>query len=358
VTFDVGFTVNRMGKPALDCHFAIPRILGTVASLSADASVSSMIAHSFDIRYALPGLFAGNWKLVVEAVKQVNDYHYASSFSEGVSGIGMGLIKGNHRIGLDAHLRDIYPLVTLQGSKLVASEEIRRMPLRSVKTSLSYNWIVDRTIGNPHAVGGYKFVLNCESSGVFGDVRMTKLTSMFQFNRQLFRSITLHTRLASGAISQFGSGKTPIQDRFFLGGTADETSTFRGFGMRSMGPSGKRVPTVSMDAIKSEKLNDHLGGDAFVSIDNVVSFPIVNLDGIDIRGMAFVQAGALLPHLPTNDVLSGLASCTRVTAGVGVRVPLGPAGTVELTLCKPLYGNRTSDTLQMLQIGLRLSNMP
>jgi hypothetical protein len=225
VTFDVGFTVNRMGKPALDCHFAIPRILGTVASLAADASVSSMIAHSFDIRYALPGLFAGNWKLVVEAVKQVNDYHYASSFSEGVSGIGMGLIKGNHRIGLDAHLRDIYPLVTLQGSKLVASEEIRRMPLRSVKTSLSYNWIVDRTIGNPHAVGGYKFVLNCESSGVFGDVRMTKLTSMFQFNRQLFRSITLHTRLASGAISQFGSGKTPIQDRFFLGGTADETST-------------------------------------------------------------------------------------------------------------------------------------
>ncbi len=356
VTFDVGFTVNKLGKPALDCHFAVPRILGTVASLSADASISSFVAHSFDIQYALPDVFPGKWKMVVNAVKQVNDYYYASSFSEGVTGVGVGFLRGGHRIGMDAHLRDVFPLITLQGSKLVASEEVRRVPLRTIKTSIGYSWFVDRTLGAPHAIGGYRFQFNCESSGLFGDVRMTKMHSLFQFNRRVWKDIVFHTKLTGGAIAQLGNSRTPIQDRFFLGGTADEITGFRGFGLRSMGPCGRRIAVTSIP-LKGEKLFDHLGGDAFASIDNSVSFPIVNLDGVDIRGVAFVQTGSLIPHITPHTVLDDLAKGVHVSAGFGIRVPLGNAGSVELSIAKPVYGNKASDTEQLLQIGLRLSNM-
>lgn len=123
--------------------------------------------------------------------------------------------------------------------------------------------------------------------------------------------------------------------------------------MRSMGPCGRRFPTHAAVSTQGEKLFDHLGGDAFASIDNVLSFPIVSLDGMDIRGVAFVQAGSLMPQITTGDLVNG----ARVSAGFGVRIPLGMAGTVELSVAKPIYGKRSSDTEQLLQIGLRLSNM-
>jgi len=362
VSFDVGVTINRLGRPALDCQFAVPKLLGTSASLTADASISSLVAHAFNLGYQLP--LSNGWRFTAEAIKQVNDFQYSSSFSEHVMGFGFGWLYGtNHRIGLDAHMRDIHPLVIVQGGpKLVASEQVRRVPLRTIKTSINYKYtrdnIVKRSESNAHPVGGNRFTFACDFSGLFGDVKMAKLESSYQTHRRLWRDFILHSRIGSGAIAQLGGRPmpTPIQDRFFLGGTTDEASTFRGFALRSMGPSGKRILTAGSQVKKGDKLFDHLGGDAYWCFDNAISFPIYSSpDSLDVRGFVFAQIGSLIPTLNAR-AMGDLRRNVRASVGAGISVPVGGMGTMELSLGKPVLGMQSSDTQQLLQIGIRLSN--
>ena len=361
VSFDIGVTVNRFGRPALDCQFAIPKLLGTTASLTADASISSLVAHAFNLGYQLP-LSRDGWRFTAEAIKQVNDFQYSSSFSEHVTGFGFGwLYKSNHRIGLDAHMRDIHPLITLEGGpKFVASEQVRRVPLRTIKTSVNYKYtrdkIVKRSDTNAHPIGGDRFIFACDISGLFGDVKMAKMESSYQVHRRFWKDFVLHTRIGSGAIAQLGGRPmpTPIQDRFFLGGTTDEASSFRGFALRSMGPCGRRILTTGSQIKKGDKVYDHIGGDAYWSIDNAVSFPIYSsADSLDVRGFVFAQIGSLIPTLRA---VGDFKRNVRASVGAGITVPVGGMGTMELSIGKPVYGSQPSDTQQLLQIGIRLSN--
>ena len=364
VSFDVGLTVNRQGKPALDCQFNTPNILGTAASVSADLSISSLIAHSMNLQYTLP--LSDTWMFQADAIKQVNDYQFASSFSEHATGVSLSVLRGDHKFSIESFLRDIHPLITIQGNKVVASEQLRRVPLRTIKTSFNYKFVRDRVVKksatNAHPVGGSKFSFLCDVSGLLGDVKMTKFESSYQAHLPLWKDIIVwHSRLGCGAIAQLvhrsnsQSHPTPIQDRFFLGGTNEELSSFRGFAQRSMGPAGRRIVTTGAQVRKGEKLYDHLGGDAYWTWDNSVSFPLYSKDNIDIRGMVFGQVGSLVPTL-TSRVLSEFARNVRVSVGAGVVVPVGGLGTMELSVGKPVFGTQASDFTQSLQIGIRISN--
>ena len=357
VQFDVGFTVNRQGKPALDCQFTIPRLLGTSAAIAADASISSFVAHSFNVKYTIPDV-VGGWLFSAEAVKQVNDFQYSSSHSESATGFGLGFSKGNHRVGLDAYLRDIHPLVSLAGTRFTASEQIRRVPLRTIKTAVNYKYTVDRVVRTPHPVHGHRLSVNADIAGLFGDVRLTKLESAFSMHRRLFKGLVWHSRIGAGAIALLNPSRqqSPIQDRFFLGGTNEEFSALRGFGYRSVGPCGKRVVMAGTNVKKGDRLYDHLGGDAYVSLDNVVSFPLYVKDGIDIRGIVFGQIGSLIPTLHSK-AISELSRNVRASVGAGFVVPVGNFGTVEITVGTPLHGVLVSDSLQMLQVGIRVGNV-
>lgn len=349
--FDVGLTVNKQGKPALDCQFAVPRLLNTSASLSVDASISSMIAHALNLKYALP--LNSAWTFHAEAVKQMNDHSFASSFTEAVSGVRLSYSYLNkHVVGVDAHLRDVYPVIG--GSRLLASEQIRRVPLRTIKTGVNYRFLIDKTVKTPHPVGGFKFSFLSDLCGLFGDLSILKLETVFWNHRRLTDHVTWHSRLGAGAIAHLRSGKvtTPIQDRFFLGGTNEELSQFKGFAMRAVGPAGKRVTTSTK---KGDKLYDHLGGDVYVSIDNSVSFPVYTKDDLNIRGIVFAQVGSLIPSLHAR-APQELVRSARASLGVGVVVPIGSVGTLELTVGKPVLGMVLSDYQQMLQIGIRISN--
>ena len=364
-TFDIGLTLNRQGKPALDCQFHMPELLGTSASVSADLSISSFIAHSLNLQYTLP--VSDSWTFTADALKQVNDYQFASSFSEHATGVSLAMTRGNHKFAVESFLRDIHPMITIQGNKLVASEQLRRVPLRTVKTSVNYKFVKDMVVkkaaNNAHPIGGYKFSFLCDVAGLIGDVRMTKLESSYQAHFPVLRDkVMWHSRLGLGAIAQLVNRTnsqphpTPIQDRFFLGGTNEELSSFRGFAQRSMGPAGRRIVTTGSQIRKGDKLYDHLGGDAYWTWDNSVSFPIYSKDNIDVRGMIFGQVGSLVPTL-TSRVLSDFAKNIRVSVGAGIIVPVGGLGTMELSLGKPVFGAQASDTFQSLQIGIRLSNI-
>ena len=347
VQFDIGLNVNQQGRPALDCQFALPRLLGTRASLSTELSVSSLTSHSFNMKYFLPS----KWNFAIDAVKQVNDFTSASSYAEHVTGVTVSWSRGSHRIGLDAHLRDIHPVIAAlsNGKAATASEQVRRCALRTVKTGLSYRYARDRVERDffAYAVGGYKFSFSSDTYGLFGDVKFSKLEASLQLHRKLASKVVLHSRVGAGAILMLKPGKTPIQDRFFLGGTNEEKTCFRAFGFRGIGPTGKRVGL--------EQQHDHLGGDVYVSLDNVLSFPLYARDGIDIRGMIFAQSGALVPSLHSKTAQE-LSSSFKVSVGAGVQIPLGAVGSMEISVGKPVYGVTPTDNLQMLQIGIRLSN--
>ena len=325
VSFDIGLTVNRQGRPALDCQFSVPRVLGTVASLTADMSVSSFIAHSFSLGYVLP--LGSSWRFTADVVKQVNDFHASSSFSEAVEGVGLGWSNGRHRFGLDAHLRDIYPLIS--GPTFVASEQIRRVPLRSIKTAFTYTYSLDHIVRESgHIVHGHAFGLRTELAGLFGDVEMIKINSHLSLHRRIWKGLIWHGRIGGG-----WKQSSPIQDRFFLGGTNEETFAFRGFANRSIGPSAKRQCFIDSPSGASM---DYLGADAFSVIDSVLSFPVY----MNIKGLLFLQGGSLAGR--------------RLAAGAGIRVPIGSVGSVELTFGAPLISAPT-DTSQCMQIGIRMS---
>lgn len=358
VQFDIGLNVNHQGKPALDCQFVLPKVLGTSASIATELSVSSLIAHSFNLKYSLP---FSTWTFAAEAVKQVNDMQAASSFAEHVSGMTVSWSKGGHRIGIDAHLRDIHPLVGI-ANKFAASEQVRRSPLRTIKTGVSYKYVLDKQVMKaaaiPHPVGGYKLCFFSDFCGLFGDVRFAKLESSFQTHRRIIANqVVLHSRIGAGAIAQLNVGRgaqTPIQDRFFLGGSIEERSCLRAFAARGVGPVGKRI---SNPGNASAAIYDHLGGDVYVSFDNVVSFPLYHAkDGPDIRGMIFAQTGSLIPTLHSK-ALQDLRSNVKCCIGAGILVPIGAIGTMEITVGKPVLGTASvTDTQQILQIGIRLSS--
>jgi outer membrane protein assembly factor BamA len=347
VEFNIGLMVNKEGRPALDGRFSVPRLLNTSAALSVEASISSLVAHAFNVRYSLP--LDSNWHFTAEAVRQVNDFVFSSSFTETVSGVRFAWARGPHTIGLDAHLRDIHPVISqVGGSKFTASEQIRRVPLRSVKTAANYQFITDSVVRTPHPVSGSKLSVLADFSGLFGDVRMTKVDSSYtRYTPLPFIGAVWASRIAAGAIA--GRHQTPIQDRFFLGGTIDEKSCLRGFAVRSVGPAGRRLGSANAGF-------DHLGGDAYVAADNSVTFPLYSKDGIDIRGTVFGQIGSLVPTLHSR-ALTELGRGVRASVGAGIVVPVGAAGTMELTIGKPVFGATATDTQQMLQIGIRVSNM-
>lgn len=45
----------------------------------------------------------------------------------------------------------------------------------------------------------------------------------------------------------------------------------------------------------------------------------------------------------------------RMSIGGGFLIPVGSTGCLEVSMSQPVFGNRTTDVPQMLQIGIRLS---
>jgi len=114
--------------------------------------------------------------------------------------------------------------------------------------------------------------------------------------------------------------------------------------------------TAGSQVKKGDKIFDHLGGDAYWCIDNAISFPVYSsADSLDVRGFVFAQIGSLIPTL-TSRALGDFKRNVKASVGAGITVPVGGLGTMEVSVGKPVFGMQSSDTQQLLQIGIRLSN--
>ncbi len=115
----------------------------------------------------------------------------------------------------------------------------------------------------------------------------------------------LELKLRSGVVSSYGdSGKVPIFERFFAGGTY----TIRGYKERDVGPQ--------------DTSGDPVGGGTIAVANAELIFPIIQ----NIKAAAFVDAGNVWARPDSEPINGRITKGIKAGAGLGVRIntPIGP----------------------------------
>ena len=141
---------------------------------------------------------------------------------------------------------------------------------------------------------------------------------------------------------------SPIQDRYFMGGSFGYGCSVKGFSFRGVGPRGYAPGTP-----REEQVGDALGGDCAIGTQLNVSVPI---DFYGIRAFGFLNAASLVPGPVATrfgSLASDLKDATRISAGLGLSFPIMAGSQLELTVAEPIL-QRPGDVKQRLQFGLRV----
>jgi outer membrane protein insertion porin family len=138
------------------------------------------------------------------------------------------------------------------------------------------------------------------------------------------RAHTLRFRMGAGVATPLeGSGKVPIVERFFAGGSTG-LGALRGFDYAGIGPRGEGDPSINPGAVRRSRLlneGDPMGGEAVATGTIEYGIPLV----ADVmRGAVFVDAGTL----STNT--GGLRRDYRVAAGFGIQIKVPFFGQIPL----------------------------
>lgn len=293
---------------------------GSGASLSPDPSTA------YDIQYLRP--FVGGLNNMAFASLRNEQRNHVESSS-------YGLHTRRGEIGLDAPLGTFaVSAAWREVGKLDkdASPLIREDAKHTWITALKHMMATD-TRDNPlMPTTGTAAELTSVMALPMGDVTFTKLEGALQ----------KHISLAGGALSLsarggivLGKHRTPLPDRFFLGGA----NSFRGFVPRGVGPRDR---------------DDAIGGDLFYTLTGLLSLPFPTGSLLsqlfNARMHIFGSAGDLtevgvakegmkrLQGRPLEKVKSaweGLSKSARVSVGLGVALETG-IGRVEINFCQAL----------------------
>lgn len=191
------------------------------------------------------------------------------------------------------------------------NEEMGKKTVSSVLFQLTNNTTDNRF--NPttgHILTGYIKV----AGGLIGGDR--DFAKFFDSASQYFTvgPFVLELKARSGVVSSFGdSGKVPIYERFFAGGTY----TIRGYKERDIGPK--------------DQSGDPLGGGTMFITNAELTLPIVT----NLKAALFVDAGNVW-YRPDSKPKNGDATRgIKAGAGVGIRIKT-PIGPVKLDFAYPI----------------------
>ncbi len=211
----------------------------------------------------------------------------------------------------------VYRLETVDISDISASasqalkEEVGENTVSSALFQLTHNTTDNRF--NPtkgHILTGY---IEVAGGPLQGDRDFAKF---FDSASQYFSigPFVLELKLRSGVVTSYGnSGKVPIYERFFAGGTY----TIRGYKERDVGPK--------------DQSGDPVGGGAMSVANMELTVPIVT----NLKAAAFIDAGNVW-YTPDSKPKNGYSTGgVKVGAGVGIRVKT-PIGPVKLDFGYPL----------------------
>eukprot|EP00922_Rhytidocystis_sp_ex-Travisia-forbesii_P009191 GHVS01013429.1.p1 GENE.GHVS01013429.1~~GHVS01013429.1.p1 ORF type:complete len:272 (+),score=39.82 GHVS01013429.1:134-949(+) len=257
-------------------------------------------------------------------------------------------------------LRDILPSLT---APRLASPSILNSPLRSLKNSLKYTYTDDELEGATFPLGGKMKKAAVELALQGGDVRFVKAEAAAGFAKTFgHRNLTLHGTFAGGLLLPFnGSHRTPIQDRFYLGGATGSHACLKGFAFHGLGPVDTAA-AVGKSRNKSSKASlatayDYLGGDFYLNSQLALFWriPLQQFEFLQPRAFVFANCGALVDRVKGSGMISSISAGTRTSLGFGLAVPVPTVGGwMQLTLGLPLKYNATSDDVNRLQMGLHL----
>ncbi|GMH95255.1 hypothetical protein TrVE_jg801 [Triparma verrucosa] len=189
---------------------------------------------------------------------------------------------------------------------------------------------------------GLESTLNVELAGPPGDVGYLKTEVKGGIHIPIYKDIlSSHFHVALGGIKvlKYGGMCNPVSnvsDRFYVGGPM----VFRGFERGGVGPKGGR--------------GDAIGGEVYHggSLQLSTPFPHPVIEKLGGRIFTFGSVGGL-SNLADITSISAVKESTRVTAGIGVAVPLGNLGRGEASWAKILRKGE-GDVVQPMQFGLNL----
>jgi len=293
--------------------------------------------------------------------------------------VSFGDPSGTHTVRVESASRELFPS---EGS----SEAVLAGPLRSTKTSISYQALHD---GRQDGSGlGELRRGRLELAGLLGDVALAKADCLWACSRRILGgtgSISAALGMAV-PLAPDGARNTCWEDRFFLGGSlAGPSERLPGFSSCGIGPTDTRKPTNDAEVPPGQLRKvfrfsrdwqvetglaapaaanvdrkvpvDHIGGDARASVEAKVQWPIHAplAGGLQLHWLIFGAAGSLVGRVRPQ-LFRDLAGELRASVGAGVGTPLPGGGFLGLACAQPLL-YKPGDDQQRLQLWLSLGSL-
>jgi len=277
-----------------------------------------------------------------------------------------------HSVRLETASRELLPD---NGS----SEAVLTCPLRSTKSSVSYNYLYDGREDSGAGLGEIRKA-SVEWSGFLGDVELARAEGILNFSKRLFSGVGSISTACGLAIplADSASAVTPWEDRYFLGGALGGPATrFPGFACQGIGPTDdRRTPSEgscqanggfpdqlwplagpSAEVVTREAALDHVGGDAMASAMATFQWPLPMpplpiAGGLRLHGIIFGGVGALVRQVHPS-VFQDLADEVRASCGAGIGTSLPGGGFLGITWVNPLIA-KPGDKQRKLQLWLSL----
>ncbi|KAJ1948443.1 hypothetical protein FBU59_001593 [Linderina macrospora] len=220
-----------------------------------------------------------------------------------------------------------------------ASPSLRSEAGHTLKSSIAYTFTSDSRNSPTVPTAGNLVKASVELAGLGGDVQFVKTLAEVQANQAIGSGEGEKWSVTSSA--QAGllwglAGRTPMADRFFVGGS----TSVRGFEHRGIGPRDHA---------------DALGGDVFYAAGVSLLTPLPFVETSALRGHVFANAGqcALLDGrgLQSKAQIKRFLVSPSTSVGVGL-VYRHSIVRAELSLCVPLMATSTDRLSPRLQFGL------
>ncbi|CUV04432.1 unnamed protein product [Cryptosporidium hominis] len=404
--FTLGSTINKRGKIGFEASAFFPNLFGTLSTSKFSIATFGTSSRELSISHFTPNIFSTNIDMVYNLSKSIVDYNKSSSYTENSFG---GLVRfsgpnNHHNLTVESRIREFPRLVheqigeRLQDCDTDSSNRFFGQSIQTLKNSICYSWNKIKSnhynekdedsseagtekrsnafykINSNHTIKQ----LSVELAGFNGDVSFIKTQGFYTWSSKLSRNRygfnflknpSLDFCLGFGALlPNFINNsifKASMHDKFFLGGNCGAHYCLPGFAPRSVGPCTyiTRAQGKEEDSkIVENRENVYLGGDSFIVSEARISHPLdLSGMGTDVKPdvQAFVGSAIVLDRNDNREkrsVLEKFRQNIRVTTGIGLSVPLGPAD-LSLLFSAPIK-YRSTDTLEGFQLGMRMTYAP
>jgi len=354
---DLGCNMNREGNASVDFNVKVPGVLGGLTSFTASAS-QAMQGNNFMAKFTNPRVFSKDLQGDIECRAANSDFSGTSCFQEHVEGVSgsVSSLSGKHTLFTEFTTRDITPTPTPERRP---SNEVLNSRLRTIKSAVKYVFLSDDGVEEEEGFPSSGLVkrASVEVAGGLGDVTFVKadttLTKYLPFN--IMDKTVIVSGIFFGGLLMTPQTSSPIQDRYFMGGSYGYGCSVRGFSYRGIGPRGYPPGTHAPGHHPSyDQAGDALGGDAAIGGQLNVSVPV---DFYNMRLFGFVNCASMIPG-PIASRLSclphDLVDAARVSVGLGVAFPIMTGTQLELTVSEPVL-QQGGDCKQRFQFGLRVN---